>query len=326
MAGSENWRVRVVFAALLFISSTLLSASDLSSLYDQNKLEGQRQRLHDDLDRVIAQEITPFLTEAQVRAFFQVPIDLPLTTPPDPDAFDFFSSPNGHITVPLLTIAFVEDLSEAYAWLWANGYSSQTVDEYMGMLRNHHPADFLGHCYPSPLTALHIPSDALKDPAVANMTQRVRSTTLSFILLHQFGHLTYRTAAEVAQLKHDPAEKGEELADAFALEVMKKNSETPAGLLMLIHGMIYLPSAEPKNHPLSDARLKAIADYLDLRVREFSEGRPDRRLAATAIHSLANHLRQAALFLNDSTGQQYWAEERRKTTVADLIPRHPSAL
>jgi hypothetical protein len=85
---------------------------------------------------------------------------------------------------------------------------------------------------------------------------------------------------------------------------------------------MYLPAAAPKNHPLTHVRLKAMADYLDVRVHEFSDGRPDRRLATTAIHSLASHLRQAAIFVSDNTGQQLWAEQGRKTTVADLVPRH----
>jgi hypothetical protein len=224
--------------------------------------------------------------------------------------------------LPLLTVAFVEDLAEAYSWLWANRYSSLTVDEYLGMLRNRGPSEFPNNQYPAPLAALHTPSDALENPAVAKMTERVRGTTLSFILLHQFGHLSYRTSEEEAKMKHNPVEVDEELADAFALEVMKKNSETPAGLLMLIHGMLYLPSAPPKDHPLTDARLKAMADYLSIRVHEFSEGRPDQRLATVAIKSLASHIRQTATFLSDTTGQQLWAEQGRKTNVADLMPRH----
>lgn len=310
--------------ALLFASAPLLTAADWGSLYGESKLETQRQRLQDDVDRVIAQEIRPFLTVEQAHAFFNVPIDLPVTATPEPNPFDFFTSASGHITVPLLTVAFVEDMAEAYSWLWANGYSSRTVDEYLGMLRNRQLSDFTDHCYPSPLAALHIPADAMDNPAVAKMTERVRSTTLSFILLHQFGHQCCRTSSEEAGMKQDPVERDEELADTFALEVMKKNSETPAGLLMLIHGMMYLPSAPAKNHPLSEVRLKAMADYLDIRVREFSEGRTDGRLAAAAIHSLASHLRQAALFLSDTTDQQDWAEQSRKTTIADLRPRHPA--
>ncbi len=311
--------MRLVLLALLLASSVF--CGDWSSIYDAKSLESQRERLTKDVDLVIAQEIQPFLTSAQAHAFSDIQIDLPLTAEPSPNPLDFYSAHAGNITLPLLTVAFVEDMSEAYSWLWANRYSSQTVDEYLGMLRNRGPGDFPGNRYPTPLEALHIPANALENPAVAHMTDRVRATTLSFMLLHQFGHLSHRTAAEEAALKHDHAEGGEEFADSFALEVMKKNSETPAGLLMLIHGMLYLPPAPQKQHPVTRHRLNAMADYLDMRVREFAEGRPDRKLATFAIQSLASHIRKAALFLSDSTGQRLWAEQSSQTTVASLMPR-----
>ncbi len=311
--------IRIVFSTLLFSAS--LYSADWTSLYGAGKLENQRQRLRKDVDLVIAQEIQPFLTVEQAHAFSRIQLDMPVAAQPDASPFDSYSAAEEHITLPLLTVAFVEDMAEAYSWLWANQYSSRTVDEYLGMLRNRLPADFPDNRYPSPLVALHIPNNAMENAAVAKMTQRVRRTTLSFMLLHQFGHLSYRSTADESARKHDTAEADEEFADAFALEVMKKNSETPAGLLMLIHGMMYLPSAPPKNHPVTRLRLKAMADYLDARVHEFSEGRPDRRLATIAIESLANHIRQAGAFVSDSTGQQFWAEQGRKTTVADLLPR-----
>jgi hypothetical protein len=312
--------IRVLLLTLIFSSSALF-ASDWSSLYAASSLENQRQRLRSDVDLVIAQEIEPFLTAEQLHAFSKIQIEMPASVEPAANPFDFFSTDNEHIVLPLLTVAFVEDMSEAYAWLWANHYSSLTVDEYLGMLRNREPEDFSAKHYPNPLVALHIPSDAMENPAVAKMTERVRGTTLSFILLHQFGHISHRTAAEENAMKHDPVEAREEHADAFALEVMKKNSETPSGLLMLLHGMLYLPATPPKDHPLTHARLKAMADYLDLHVAQFAEGRPDRRLAIAAIQSLASHIRQTATFLADTTGQRLWAEESSKTTIADLVPR-----
>jgi hypothetical protein len=311
---------RIVFSALLF--ATIGFCSDFTSLYGSDKLESERARFERDLYTVIAQEIEPFLTLEEAHAFSNIQLNLPVTAPPDPNPLDFYSPDKGHITVPLLTIAFVEDMAEAYSWLWANHYSSQTVDEYLGMLRERAPDAFPNHHYPNPLVALHIPKNAMDDPAVAKMAERVRGTTLSFIILHQFGHLAYVPSSEEGAFKHNAVQASEERADAFALEVMKKNSEPPAGLLMLVHGMMYLPASEPKTHPLSPGRLDAMADYLDVRVRQFVEGRPDHRLAQIAIQSLAGHLRQAAKFLSDETGQQLWAERSRRTTIADLAPRH----
>jgi hypothetical protein len=311
--------MRLVVFVLLLASSAL--CGDWSSLYDAHHLESRRESLTKDVDLVIAQQIQPFLTSSQAHAFSDIAMDLPCTAEPAAIPFDFYSARPGVITLPLLTVAFVEDMAEAYAWLWANRYSSQTVDEYLGMLRHRLPSDFPGNRYPPPLEALHIPANALDNPAVAQMTDRVRATTLSFMLLHEFGHVSHRTASEEAALKHDRGDGEEEFADRFALEIMKKNSETPAGLLMLIHGMLYVPAEPPKQHPVTRQRLIAMADYLDTRVREFAAGRPDRKLATVAIQSLADHIRRTALFLSDSKGQRLWAEESRQTTVASLAPR-----
>ena len=311
--------MRLVVIALCIASCAF--CGDWSSLYDAQRLESQRERLTEDVNLVIAQEIQPFLTSAQARAFSDIQIDLPLSAEPAANPFDFYSARAGNITLPLLTVAFVEDMSEAYSWLWANRYSSQTVDEYVGMLRSRASGDFPGNHYPTPIEALHVPANALENPAVAQMTDRVRATTLSFMLLHQFGHLSHRTASEEATLKHDRVNGEEEWADNFALEVMKKNSEPPAGLLMLIHGMLYLPTVPPKQHPVSRRRLNTMADYLDARVREFAEGRPNPRLTIVAIRSLADHIRSAALFLSDTTGQKLWAEQSNQTTISSLMPR-----
>ena len=163
--------VRIVFLALAFSLSGL--SADWSSVYNAGNLESQRQRLRQDLDRVVAQEIRPFLTIEQAHAFSQIQLDSPVSITPDPNPFDFYSPKEGQIAIPLLTVAFVEDLAEAYSWLWANHYSSRTVDEYFGMLCHRPASDFPNQRYPSPLVALHIPSNAMENPAVARMTQRL---------------------------------------------------------------------------------------------------------------------------------------------------------
>ena len=238
-------------AVITLLLSSCGWAADLSSLYGADQLEAQRKSLQRELDLVIAQEIRPFLTEEQARAFSNIRLDLPAVAPPDPNPLDFYSPQAGHLAVPLLTIAFVEDMGRLCVAVGkslqlANGWRvswdvARTAARRLSERHN-----------PSPLVALHISAHAMDDPAVAKMAQRVRGTTLSFLILHQFGHLSYVSSFEESAFKRDPIEAGEERADAFALEVMKKNSETPAGLLMLIHGMMYLPTSAPKDHPLTE--------------------------------------------------------------------------
>jgi hypothetical protein len=206
--------------------------------------------------------------------------------------------------LPVFTLLFVEDLAKAYAWLLANRCSTETVDEYAGMLHYRQPNEFPYGKYPAPLPALHIPVNALEDPAVKKMFPRLKNTAYAFMVLHEFGHL------------HGQA--SEEQADLFALDIMKRNSEIPFGLLMYLEAALYLPA---DTHPVTAPRLLAMANYLDLRVLEFVEGRPDRAAGITAIHSIASRLRVSAAWLSDTEDQRLWAEQARKTDVAALRPR-----
>ncbi len=185
-------------------------AASWESLYDTQVLEKEKPQLQEQLDDLLAKEIRPYLNERETHALAGVQIELPAMglNPLD------FCGGKGRLTLPLLTLQFTEDLAEAYAWLWANHYSSETVDEYMGMLHYQPPGAFPDARYPAPLTALHIPANALDTPAVKNMFAKVRTTAWAFLFLHAFDHLRN-------------TEDSEQQADLFALEVMKRNSEVP---------------------------------------------------------------------------------------------------
>jgi hypothetical protein len=87
---------------------------------------------------------------------------------------------------------------------------------------------------------------------------------------------------------------------------------------MYLEAALYLAA---DTHPVTAPRLLAIANYLNLRVLEFVEGRPDRAAGITAIHSIASRLRASAAWFSDAEGQRLWAEQAKKTDVAALRPR-----
>ena len=281
-------------------------ASDYQSLYDSHALEREKPRLQQELKELLAKEIQPYLNEQETQALASLTIDLPLAGP-SRNPVEVFGS-DRHLELPLLTLQFTEDLAQAYAWLWANHYSSETVNEYMGMLHFHPLDGFPSGRYPPPLIALHIPDSALSGEAVRNMFLRVRTTAWAFLIMHEFDHLRNRSDSE-------------QQADLFALEAMKRNSEVPSGLLMLMHAILYLPGSNSETHALTPQRLDAMADYFDARVHEFAQGRADARVAVTAIHLLASRLRYSADWLKDPQGQKLWQEQAQKTSVSGLAPR-----
>jgi hypothetical protein len=199
----------------------------------------------------------------------------------------------------------VEDLAKAYAWLWTNRLSSETVDEYTSMLRYRRATDFPNSKYPAPLVALHIPANALNNAQVNKMFLRVRTTAYMFLILHQISHIR-------------SGETTEEQSDLFALDLMKRNSETPLGLLLLMNAGIYLPD---EGNPVTAKRLLVLAHYLDAHVQDFVEARPDRIAARNAIHAIARNFRVLAASLQDAGSQNAWAERARRTDVSTLLPK-----
>ncbi len=107
---------------------------------------------------------------------------------------DYYSGQRGgrsFVAMPVLSLMFLEDLCTAYAWLHLKGYSLETIDEYITMLRYKKAADFPDGRYPPPLKALKIPPNALAERAVDDLSLRFRNTAYAFILLHEIGHILY---------------------------------------------------------------------------------------------------------------------------------------
>jgi hypothetical protein len=308
--------MRSAIVALLLANS--LGAADWSNFYDANRLSSEKPRLEQELSEVEDRDIKPYFTRSQLLAFSGIELAVPVSNAlAGPLAIPAVRK--DRITLPVVSLLFVEDLAQAYAWLWTNGFSSETVDEYCGMLRSRSPEEFSGRRYPAPLEALHVPANALENPTAKRMFTRVKNNALAFLILREFARA--RGAASGAM--------SDEQADIFALDLLKRNSEIPFGPLLIVEAQLYLPG---NGEIPTAARLIALANYLDLRVLEFVAGRPDRNAGITAIHSIARRLRASAAFLGDREGQRLWSEQARKTTVASLVPRrqpdasvHPAA-
>jgi hypothetical protein len=297
-------RARFLVCVGLFCAA-YARANDWSSLYGEADLSREKPRLQHLAEEVAANEIGPYFNNGQRLVFGVLPIDLPLNADnASPIEGDLHRS--GVIVLPALTLLFVEDLAKCYAWLWSGRLSSETVDEYISMLRYRKPADFPDGKYPPPEVALHVPANALDNTDAKKMFVRLRTSAYMFLILHQMSSL------------RPTGETDDEQSDLFALDLMKRNSETPLGLLLLMNAGVYLPD-EP--HPVTAKRLLVMANYLDFRIQEFVEARPDRVAARNAIHAIAKDFRVLAGSLDDPGTQTAWAERARRTDVSTLLPK-----
>jgi len=311
------FRIISFLCGVLACCTGVCCAAGWSSLYDEAKTKAEQARLQTAIDVLIQKEIQPFIPAQQATAFGLQAVDLPLEGYRS-DPLDFYAQ-NGHIILPVRTLLFVEDLSRAYGWMWSNRFSTKTVDEYLSMLRYRNASDFPGGRYPPPLQAMHIPDNALADPTVVETSVRLRRTAYAFMLLHQFAHL---------QMDHDTggnrgvSEAQEEQADRYALNIMKENSATPTGILLVMYSSMYFETGTGISlHPVTAQRLEAMAHFMDGRIGEFIRGRPDKATAADGIHSIANLLVEASRWLSVRGHQEELQQLALKTDASTLQPR-----
>lgn len=253
---------------------------------------------------------------------------------------NFFSSGTS-VTMPVLSLLFLEDLCTAYAWLDRHGYSLETIDEYVAMLQFKPVSEFPGNRHPPPLEALGIPPGAVDEPDAGQLGLRLRNSAYAFVLAHELGHVL-RGHPSYGNVSKEKARKNEAEADAFALDVLAAASEVPVGAVLYFQAVAYmLPNrglfvAQGKSeadweeamrmqftHPLTSDRVEAIALKLD---EQAAQSRPAAERETMSF--IAIRLAKIAEILSDQDLQQCMAVAARRADVSDLAPqpRGPSDL
>jgi hypothetical protein len=325
----------MVVVIVMALGNSTASAHPLEYMYDEGRLEQERVRYERKIDETYEKVLAPLLTERERRALAGVALDFPLLgqsgTP-----LDFYTAgQRGQITVfmPVLSLLFLEDLTTAFAWLQVNGYSPETVEEYVTMLKYKEPSAFPGGRYPPPLEALHIPPDALSDKQVDALSLRLRNTAYEFILLHELAHALHRHPG-YAGVPRGEARTNEAEADRFALTVLERGNRIPMGAIVFF--MVQVNSLPNKGqfiafrksegdwerylqreatHPLTTDRLNDIALYL-AQWADRSGGSEGETLA-----SIATHLAYFAEGYDDPDMQGCLAVVAHRADPAVLAPR-----
>jgi hypothetical protein len=97
-------------------------------LYNKEKLEQEKSRLQMRVQEIWARAFLPILTPQEKRRLAVVQLQFPLVGSENP-LIDFHANAEKKtITIPIASLLFFEDLSTAYAWLWAKQYSHSTID------------------------------------------------------------------------------------------------------------------------------------------------------------------------------------------------------
>ncbi|MBL8700321.1 MAG: hypothetical protein JNK67_18240 [Alphaproteobacteria bacterium] len=327
------WRAWLLAGLLLAVARPLAAAADLGTIYDDATLQAKaadyREVVQWNLDNVFLPQMSP----AERRALAGLRLEFPLRGPTR-SPFDFLAYAGPRVVLPLMSIKFLADISVAHAWLETNGYAAETVAEYLGMLK-YQPAT--AGRPPDPRTALRIPADATDNPRVDQLSQQILNQALTFILLHELGHVVHAHPGYAPDVPRAAARENEAEADRFALEIMRRIGQPPTGIFFFFNAVAYFTPSRGDfasddahaafmardTHPIGAARIRAVAAFMRENAGDFAKLQTSVARATIAVRHIADQLEQIATFLADPGLQRLAAMRGRAATIEGLAPRRP---
>lgn len=273
-------------------------------LYDDAALAEWGARYERSTQRILDEVIRPALLSEEQTRLADARLDLPMHAEGSQRGRPLaFYAAGSRVVMPVYSLKFLDDLCTAYAWLQINGYSLETISDYTAMLR--YGAVQASAAY-APLAALGVPANALDDKRVDELALGHFVTARTFILLHELGHIYHGHRGGQGA----GSRMNEEAADRFAADVMVRTPLPPLGSLVFFMAdasWAGYPAAEDDTHPLSGARLHALA-------------------ARVEDAGLAQGLDQLAALMDDPDIRTGFAAAGRSATLASLKPRRPGEL
>ena len=271
--------IRPALCALLLAAGSA-TAQGVAELYPEQILAGDQARFEERLGQIYRYGLSDFLDGPEKQALADVELRFPLVGAHQ-DPFDFyagFARRRPTIWLPVLSLKVIEDLSVAWAWRQHHGYSLEPFDEYVAMLKYRAPADFPEGRYPDPLSALGVPARVWEqEPAVDDLSLRLRNSAWAFVLAHEMGHWRYGHPGNAAV---DPAtsQRHEAEADQFALDLLARSKTIPMGAVLWFQATVgFFPNRADfetdaafvdwqrrhATHPVNSERLQSLALALE---------------------------------------------------------------
>jgi len=302
-------------------------AGKLDAIYDEHEL-AELQPLYErgwrnNYDNVLK----PVFTEEERARFASVRFRLERRVP-DHEPFGFLAG-GDQVIASVASLKFLEDVSLAYTWLDMSGRSTQSLGDYLMMLRYW---DARRGRPPKPLEALCVPARTSMDSKIVERATRVFDVATVFVLLHEHGHALHRHPGNAA-VPPAVSRVNEQTADKFALDVFTRLREAPIGVTILFFTMAYLhenradygsdevyrATLAARTHPVSPDRLQAFARNLTAQANTYA--RFFQRGAQISAMSLSLQVSQFAYLLGDPDVQRLSARIGKTIRPVDLAPR-----
>jgi hypothetical protein len=307
-------------------------APDFSTLYPADSLTKWRVKYEDDWNWNFRNQLVPLLTEQEKAAIGDLRIVVPAIGP-QKGVFEFFS--HDHVVeLPALSMKFFRDLATASAWLAANDYNLETIQQYVGMIHVKTADQFPGMKIPLPLIALGIPAGALENAVVKDLFDKTFKSGMLFILCHELGHVRYGHQGYDIPLER--ARQNEAQADRFALEIMRRLGLVPAGITFWFMNSALLERGRSDfnndeqwmeylrtkgTHPLTASRLQALAQSIQKGADDFAVTAPDPEREKAFVLSVASDIKDLGAMFGKDGIRILYRQQARSTELKMLVPR-----
>jgi hypothetical protein len=292
--------------------------------YEEATLRYWQGRYADSMPRMLDALLTYGATPAQRARLTDVRFSLPLSQAELPAAYRtgvyepmvyFVDGQSKTIYLSVTSILFLDELSKAYAWLFAQECSPEPLADFMAMLKYRTQDSFAGGHYPTPLAALGVPADVFDEDDPVETPAGTQALAFfnqarAFLIAHELGHLYHRHLGNLNVTRRQ-SQADERQADEFAANLLANAGVVPVGMFLFFFSWAhYAPNrwdfatqAEWEaalaghTHPLTVDRLATIAETLTRRSGDYPAA--DR----AAVRQVAREMTQLVDFLSDEENQ-----------------------
>ncbi len=258
--------MKSIYLYLLILLITIPGlAQDFHNFYDNSTLEYWKGRYGPNVKANYQEQMASFVPNS-----CRINLIVPKLPDSKVDAFNFYADGND-VVIPASAILFLDQIITSYVWLEQNGFSIETVNDYLGMLKHQSFSK-----YPLPWPTLGIPDNPYSNSRIDQLTQEYLKTSLLWIMAHEVGHVC---------LGHQRSNiKNEIEADSYATEMFRKMGYPPKGMIYYFLAMMnFLPhegdfidinswnsfNSKHGTHPMSIDRLARLSQDLQRNPEDF---------------------------------------------------------
>ena len=323
---------QILFALLLIIIAGLVKDVNAVDVYYTETLQKAGQKYSNNIRLVWNEDLLGRLTVNERQAAGHVTLNLPLMGV-QRSPFDYYSSPRTReITIPILSVKFFDDLAISSAWLTRQGCALDPVSDYVGILRYQGSSLSPGSRFPPPLQALGIPMNALDDVFVDDVSGKTLKSAIYFLMAHELGHVIFQHSP-YNMISRQEAQAQEVQADEFALNIMRRISVPPIGMVLFFTVCSRFEPApgdypnpqeydnivrQTYTHPLTSQRLIAISNNIRNNADAFSRGQKDPNLWRPRIIRIADDIEAIGNTLDDRKIRELQKYRSETIKIGDL--------